>query len=311
MHGYNADNQRISQTASDNSWWYYPPATASSVGYAANALNQYTAVGSVTPTYDGNGNLASDGSFVYCYDAEGRLTGIVQGSCAAPTSTVATYAFDAQGRRKLKTVGTTTTIYVTDTDNREVLEYDGTSGQIQRWYAYGQGLDDVLNQMNVALGTRETLIPDIQGSILAALDSSSGALSKAGYLAYGENPTATSGTFRYTGRRIDPETAGSSGQPSGLYYYRARMYSPTLGRFLQVDPAGDTQGLNLYAYVGNDPLNRTDPTGKDWSSIASNFSLNASQYGLNTAATIASGHVQAAPTTQSLSGNIARPGIAS
>lgn len=299
-HGYNADNQRISQTASDNSWWYYPPPPASSIRYTANALNQYTAIGSVTLTYDGNGNLTSDGSLVYCYDAEGRLIGVVQGSCTAPTSTVASYSSDAQGRRKLKTVGTTTTVFVTDAANREVLEYDGTSGQIQRWYAYGLGPNEVLNQMNVALRTRETFIPDIQGSVLATLDSASGALAKAGYLAYGENPSATGGTFRYTGQRIDPETAGSAAQPSGLYYYRVRMYSPTLGRFLQVDPAGFTNGINLYAYVGNDPLNRTDPTGRDWSSISSSFALNASQYGLNTAATIASGQVQVAQAAMGL-----------
>jgi RHS repeat-associated protein len=71
------------------------------------------------------------------------------------------------------------------------------------------------------------------------------------------------GTFRYTGRRLDPETGGGTVEPSGLYYYRARTYSPTLGRFLQPDPIGYTAGNNLYAYVGNDPLNMTDSSGLD------------------------------------------------
>src|SRR5260370_21269921 len=86
--------------------------------------------------------------------------------------------------RKPKTVNGTTTVFVTDASNREVLEYDGASGAILRWYAYGLGSNDVLNQMNVAAATRATLVPDIQGSVIASLDSSSGTLSKTSYLPY-------------------------------------------------------------------------------------------------------------------------------
>ena len=59
--------------------------------------------------------------------------------------------------------------------------------------------------------------------------------------------------FRYTGQRHDPET--------GLYYFRARYYDPLTGRFISPDPIGYGDGLNMYAYVGNDPVNFIDVTG--------------------------------------------------
>ncbi|WP_395708503.1 RHS repeat-associated core domain-containing protein [Reyranella sp.] len=77
---------------------------------------------------------------------------------------------------------------------------------------------------------------------------------------------AAASPFGYTGQRLDPEAGG-------LYYYRARHYSPVLGRFLQADPVGYKAGYNLYAYVRNDPLNATDPTG-----LAAGLSTTLSSY---------------------------------
>jgi YD repeat-containing protein len=84
---YDPTNRRSIQTASDNTWLSYPAATASMIGYTANTLNQYSAVGSVTPTYDG--------TFNYACDAESCLTSIKQRA-----TTVATCSYDDQGRRK-------------------------------------------------------------------------------------------------------------------------------------------------------------------------------------------------------------------
>ena len=136
-YSYDGDNRRIGQTATDKSWWNYPT-TAASVAYTANNLNQYSAVGSVGPTYDGDGDLTSDGTFTYCYDDERRLTSILSaGTCASPTATVASYAYDARGRRKSKTVGSATTYYATDADNREVFEY--SAGALLNWYSFALG----------------------------------------------------------------------------------------------------------------------------------------------------------------------------
>ncbi|TAJ39441.1 MAG: hypothetical protein EPO55_12385 [Reyranella sp.] len=214
---------------------------------------KYTAVGGITPSYNANGNLTSDSTYTYGYDAENRLV----------SANAATYAFDAQGRRKSKTVGGATTIFITDTDNRELLDYDGSSGAILRWYAYGPGPNAVLGQMNVAAATRDTLLPDPLGSVIAAVDSSSGSITKAGYQLFGGTATPPA-PFGYTGQRVDPE--------SGLYYYRARHYSPDWGRFTQPDPVGYQGGANLYAYAYNDPLNLLDPEGL--------AALNAIQAGL-------------------------------
>lgn len=255
IHGYNAVNQRTSQAVSDSAWIDYPPATASTTGYTANSLNQYTAVGGVTPSYDGNGNTTSDGTITLGYDAENRLTS------ATKTGMTAAYSFDGRGRRKTRTVNGTTTVFVTDADNREVLEYDGSSGATLRWYAYGLGSNDVLAQVDVPGGTRLTPVPDLQGSIVATM-SNAGTLTSFAYRPYGSSASAPA-QFGYTGQRIDAET--------GSYYNRARQYSSGWGRFWQADPIGHAGGMHLYAYVSNDPLNLSDPDGWAAEGFAAGF----------------------------------------
>ncbi len=255
-HTYNKADQRTGQTASDATWISYPPATPATTSYTANALNQYTAVGATTPTYDGNGNLTWDGTSTLGHDPENRLVSATGGG------NTAAYAFDPRGRRKVRTVNGTTTVTVTGADNRELLDYDGATGAILRWYAYGAGPNAVLNQMNVASATRDTLLPDLLGSIVGSIDSGTGTVAPFAYRPYGTT-TAAPAQFGYTGQRVDQET--------GLYYYRARHYSPQWGRFTQADPIGYQGGVNLYGYVQNDPLNFNDPEGLLMDAISGGF----------------------------------------
>ena len=93
------------------------------------------------------------------------------------------------------------------------------------------------------LATRYYLHADERGSVIAASDNTGSAAANIyTYGPYGE-PTAWTGSrFRYTGQTAIPE--------AHLYYYKARVYSPTLGRFLQTDPIGTKDDLNLYYIRG-------------------------------------------------------------
>lgn len=231
--------------------------------------NELTNISGSTLFYDSDGNLVRDTAFAYSYDEDHHL---IQVERLSDSAIVGQYFYDALGRRveKITNPGgiVSTNIYIYDGDR--ILEERDEAGNLLATYVYGNYVDEVL-QMNRG-GQSYYYHQNALWSPLALTDSSGNVVERYTYDVYGpvvildatyhQLPLNSWGTahsavgngWLFTGRQFDEET--------GLYYYRARFYDSQKGRFLQRDPAGFDDGLNLYEYAHSSPATLLDPLGK-------------------------------------------------
>jgi len=221
--------------------------------YTTNALNQYTAVGAATYTYDLDGNLATKtqgGVTTYTFDPENRLVGV-----SGPGITQ-TYEYDAFGKLMAADQGVTRIEYLLDPSGLGNLvgEYDDLGNPLAR-YVHGAGLASRVDDSGLAAYYGY----DLTGNAALLTDHGGAAVNTYAYLPFGQLRDAVIGLdnpFVFNGRW------GVQTGASDQHYMRARWYDAALGRFASPDPIGLAGGdANLYIFVQNGPIKFIDPWG--------------------------------------------------
>ena len=203
-----------------------------------------------TDTYDANGNTLASSGNNFTYDFEDHLKTATGG---------VSYVYDGDGRRiRTITPGGTVSYLIDDvnpTGLPQVLE-EISNGAVRKAYTYGLNR---IGQRQVGASTSYYLY-DGRGSVHMLADTSGIVTDAYTYDAFGLRLSAsgsTSNDFQFSGEQYDPNLQ--------FYYMRARYENPNTGRFLTLDPAAgdiiDPPSLHQYTYAGNDPVNKTDPLG--------------------------------------------------
>ncbi|QID19401.1 RHS repeat protein [Nitrogeniibacter mangrovi] len=260
--------QELTKQIWSNNVYQWSGASNGTQAYSSNGLNQYTNVAGSSIAYDPNGNLSGDGVWSYGYDLDNRL------KSASKTGYTASLAYDAEGRLRQTTLAgmVTNLLY----DGVEVLAEYNASGTLLRRYVHGPGVDEPIVWYEGSGTISKTwFYTDHLGSVVGQADASGSNTATYSYGPFGEPNTTTGTRFRYTGQQY---LSGLN-----LYYYKARFYSPAIGRFLQTDPIGYRDDLNIYAYVGNSPIGMNDPTGLAANPVATFIRQSAKYLGVKAA----------------------------
>jgi len=223
--------------------------------YTTNNCNQYSQVGTITPTYNPNGDLKTFDGWTYTYDAQNRLIKAKQGS------TVVNFSYDPRNRCVNRIINGTSTFFYYD--GWTLIEERNIAGTVLTQYVNGTMIDEILAK--ITSGNTVYYHHDAIENVIQLTDLSGNVVEKYSYDVFGA-PTIKNGSgniitsssfgnrFMFTGREFIKEVS--------LYNYRNRMYSAALGRFLQTDPIGFIGGdYNLYRYVFNNAVNLNDPLG--------------------------------------------------
>jgi RHS repeat-associated protein len=201
-----------------------------------------------TLSFDANGNLTGDGTYTYTYDTRNHLTAISGGTSAS-------FAYDAFGRWQSK-VTSATTQYLYDGLNPVQELGAGSNPPLNANLLTGLRIDEYFARTDSS-GNVSSFMRDALGSTVGLVGSAGTIATSYTYQPFGATTVsgaANGNVYQFTGRENDGT--------AGLYYYRARYYSPSYQRFAAQDPI-DFRGrsANLYAYVNDGPLKFTDPRG--------------------------------------------------
>jgi len=197
--------------------------------------------------YDANGNITTENAWTYVYDLSNQLVTVLNNSNQA-----AAYTYNGAGQRIKKVTQTETRIFHYDLRGHLIAETNQTGQAIAEYIYLGDTLlsmikpgETVYYYHNDHLGTPQGLTNDSQAIAWKAV-----------YTPFGEavpSIQTVDNPFRFPGQYYDPET--------GLHYNYFRYYNPQTGRYITPDPIGLEGGINLFVYVQNNPVNRTDEFG--------------------------------------------------